>query len=165
MLWVTYEGLLWADMDAATPPGSWGRPARCAGKSYWVTESGAFPTLTAPALFPANDGRWQGVLLAARFLNDLNHGVDTWVWFIGAWVFDTQMLGGKTGCEKGCGAKCGGTLPKKSGKIFRVGIFLDFVWLTTRTPHGEYVRRAKRTRIDPPFGGIERLATGTSPTR
>ena len=29
-----------------------------------------------------------------------------------------------------------GPLTKKSGKIFRVGIFLDFVWLTTRTPHG-----------------------------
>ena len=34
---------------------------------------------------------------------------------------------------------------KKSGNIFRVGIFLDFVWLTTRTPHGgaSYVRRAR----------------------
>jgi len=34
---------------------------------------------------------------------------------------------------------------KKSSKIFRVGIFLDFVRLTTRTmhPHGAYVRRAK----------------------
>ena len=34
-----------------------------------------------------------------------------------------------------------GTLTKKSGKFFRVGIFLDFVWLTTRTmhPHGAYV--------------------------
>ena len=42
----------------------------------------------------------------------------------------------------------GGTLTKKSGKFFRVGIFLDFVWLTTRTPHGAYVRRARRNRID-----------------
>ena len=25
-------------------------------------------------------------------------------------------------------------LAKRGGKIFRVGIFLDFVWLTTRTP-------------------------------
>ena len=35
-----------------------------------------------------------------------------------------------------------GTLAKKSGNIFRVGIFLDFAWLTTRTmhPHGAYVR-------------------------
>ena len=33
----------------------------------------------------------------------------------------------------------------------RVGIFFDFVILTTRTPHGgaSYVRRAKRNRIDP----------------
>ena len=28
----------------------------------------------------------------------------------------------------------------KSSNIFRVGIFLDFAWLTTRTPHGAYVR-------------------------
>ena len=51
-----------------------------------------------------------------------------------------------------------GTLTKKSGKIFRVGIFLDFVWLTTRTPHGAYVRRARRNRFDRHGGGIERLA-------
>ena len=50
---------------------------------------------------------------------------------------------------------------KKSGNVFRVGVFLDFVWLTTRTPHGAYVRGARRNRIDPHGGGIERLATGT----
>ena len=41
---------------------------------------------------------------------------------------------------------------KKSGNIFRVGLFLDhdFVRLTTRAegPHGAHVRRAKRKRID-----------------
>ena len=42
--------------------------------------------------------------------------------------------------------------------MFRVGIFLDFVWLTTRTPHGAYVRRARRNRIDRHGGEIERLA-------
>ena len=51
-----------------------------------------------------------------------------------------------------------GMLTKKSGKCFRVGIFLDFVWLTTRTPHGAYVRRARRNRIDRHRGEIERLA-------
>ena len=51
-----------------------------------------------------------------------------------------------------------GTLTKKSGNFFRVGIFLDFVWLTTRTPHGAYVRRARRNRIDHHGGEIERLA-------
>ena len=56
-------------------------------------------------------------------------------------------------------------LAKKSGKIFRVGIFLDFVWLTTRAPHGAYVRRARRNRIDPHGGGIERLATRTHTLR
>ena len=30
-----------------------------------------------------------------------------------------------------------------------VSNFLDFVWLTTRTPHGSYVWGAKRNRIDP----------------
>ena len=41
-------------------------------------------------------------------------------------------------------------LTNKGGKRFRVGIFLDFAWLTTRTPHGgaSYVRGAKRNRID-----------------
>ena len=42
-----------------------------------------------------------------------------------------------------------------------MGIFLDFVWLTTRTPHGAYVRRARRNRIDRHGGEIERLATRT----
>ena len=39
---------------------------------------------------------------------------------------------------------------KKSGNVFRVGIFLDSVTLSTRTmhPNGAYVRRAKRDRID-----------------
>ena len=78
-------------------------------KGYWMTESGAYGTVNTPSLFPANNGRWQGVLLACRFLNDLNHGVDTWVWFIGAWTFDTQMLGGKTNCGRGCGNMCGKT--------------------------------------------------------
>ena len=50
---------------------------------------------------------------------------------------------------------------KKSGKKSRVGIFRDFVKLTTRTegPHGgaSYVRGAKRSRIDRHRGRIERL--------
>ena len=59
-------------------------------------------------------------------------------------------------------------LTKKSGDTFRVGIFLDFVGRsgTARTegPHGgaSYVRGAKRNRIDPHWGGIERLATRAS---
>ena len=40
----------------------------------------------------------------------------------------------------------GYAITKKSGNMFRVGLFLDFIWLTTRTmhPRGAYVRRAKR---------------------
>ena len=53
-------------------------------------------------------------------------------------------------------------ITEKSGNIFRVSIFLDFVWLTTRTegPHGgaSYVRGAGRNRIDRHGGGIERIA-------
>lgn len=88
----------------------WANASSRLDKGYWVTESGAWGTETGPVLFPGNDGRWQGVALACRFLNDLNHGVDTWIWFIGAWIFDTQMLGGKTNCQHGCGSKCGETM-------------------------------------------------------
>ena len=47
--------------------------------------------------------------------------------------------------------------------MFRVGIFLDFVWLTTRTegPHGAYVRGPDEIGLTPMGGGIERLATRT----
>ena len=50
------------------------------------------------------------------------------------------------------------------GNTFRVGIFLDFVKLTIRTPHGgaSYVQGAKRNRIDTHRGGTERLETRTS---
>ena len=40
-----------------------------------------------------------------------------------------------------------GAAGEKSGDIFRVGVFLDFVRLTTRVPHGAHVRGAKRNRI------------------
>ena len=52
---------------------------------------------------------------------------------------------------------------EKSGNIFRVGIFLDFVRRsgTTRTPRGAYVRRAKRNRIVRHRGEIERLTART----
>ena len=42
-----------------------------------------------------------------------------------------------------------------------MGIFLGFVWLTTRTPHGAYARRARRNQIDRHGGVIERLGTRT----
>ena len=34
--------------------------------------------------------------------------------------------------------------------MFRVGIFLDFVWLTTRTPHWAYVRAGTQTNPNRP---------------
>ena len=48
--------------------------------------------------------------------------------------------------------------------MFEACILLDFVRLTTRTPHGSasYVRGAERSRIDPHWREIERLAARTS---
>ena len=46
-------------------------------------------------------------------------------------------------------------ITNKSGNIFRVGGFLDFVRLATRTegPHGAYVRGDNQTKSNwPPFG-------------
>ena len=42
----------------------------------------------------------------------------------------------------------GSLASKKRGSVFRVGIFLDFVRLATRTPHRAHVRGARRNRID-----------------
>ena len=71
-------------------------------------------------------------------------------------------VGSSRSSEGSIGTRTGGTLTKKSSKFFRVGIFLDFVWLTTRTPHGAYVRRARRNRIDRHGGDIERLGLQAS---
>ena len=45
----------------------------------------------------------------------------------------------------------------QSGSMFHVGIFLDFVWLTTRTmhPHGAYAQGARRNRIALTAMGVE----------
>ena len=61
---------------------------------------------------------------------------------------------------------------KRCGDVFWVGVSLGFVWLTTRTTHphgacvrgarhGAYARGARRNRIDPHRGEIERLTTRT----
>ena len=42
-----------------------------------------------------------------------------------------------------------------------MGTFLDFVRLTTRTPHEAYVRGAMRSRFNRHWGGIGRLTTRT----
>ena len=69
----------------------------------------------------------------------------------------TSLRRNRTSATRTKGTSC--SRWKKSGNICRVGIFLDFVWLTTRTmhPHGAYVRRAERNRIDRHWGGIERI--------
>ena len=59
------------------------------------------------------------------------------------------------------------TRQKEKGDTFRVGLFLDFVRRsgTTRTMHPhvgpQYVRGAKRNRIGPHWGGVERLMRRT----
>ena len=47
------------------------------GKQFWITEAGA-----GGAEGP-NDGRY-AASLAARYFNDMNHGVTHWMWFLGA---------------------------------------------------------------------------------
>ena len=58
------------------------------------------------------------------------------------------------------------TIGQRAVMCFGWVFFLDFVWRsgTTRTegPHGAYVRRARRNRIDRHGGKIERLATRTA---
>ena len=54
-------------------------------------------------------------------------------------------------------------LTGESGRLFRVGGFLDFASSSTRTmhPRGAYVQMGGRNRIDPRWGEIERLAVRT----
>ena len=58
-----------------------------------------------------------------------------------------------------------GLLAKKSGNVFRVGIFLDFASSSTRAPHvcvcGAYVQMSGGNRIDLNGGEVERLGTRT----
>ena len=55
---------------------------------------------------------------------------------------------------------------KKKRQCFSGGCsFLDFVRLTTRTPHGVYARRANRDRIDPHRCEVKRLMARTGRTR
>jgi hypothetical protein len=55
--------------------------AQSTGKAYWMTESG-----DNGYEYPGNRGR--AAIAVARFLNDMNHYVTHWVWFIGAARFD-----------------------------------------------------------------------------
>ena len=59
------------------------------------------------------------------------------------------------------GRSLGVLLTKKSGKCFRVGIFLDFASSSTRTPHGVHAQMGGRLRIGHHWGGFERLTTRT----
>ena len=50
-------------------------------KEFWITESGGGVGL--PTSEPPGDAR-QAASLSSRFLNDMNHRVTHWVWFLGA---------------------------------------------------------------------------------
>ena len=54
-----------------------------------------------------------------------------------------------------------GPKKKKSGNVFRVGIYFDFFSPSARTPQGADVQMGGRNRIDRHRGGIERLGTRT----
>jgi hypothetical protein len=58
-----------------------GAIAQSSGKAYWITESG-----DNGYEYPGDRGR--AAIAVARFLNDMNHYVTHWVWFIGAAQFD-----------------------------------------------------------------------------
>jgi hypothetical protein len=58
---------------------------RAAGKEFWITEAGG--------TFDGDEGpgdALQAASLASRFLNDVNHGVTHWQFFIGAEVADPR---------------------------------------------------------------------------
>ena len=55
----------------------------------------------------------------------------------------------------------GGCRVKQSGNRFRVCTFLDFVSLSTRTPHGACAQMCGRNRFDPHGAKVEGHATRT----
>lgn len=65
------------DQEAQFVAGADGRNT----KEFWITESGGGVGL--PTSEPPIDGR-QAASMASRFLNDMNHRVTHWVWFLGA---------------------------------------------------------------------------------
>ncbi len=65
--------------NAATPE----MASRAAGKEFWITEAGG----TFDGDEDAGDAL-QATSLASRFLNDVNHGVTHWQYFIGAELAD-----------------------------------------------------------------------------
>ncbi len=79
--WKSLEGIATHSYNMAS------RPEESAivdntGKEFWITEAGgggiSLPDREAP-----NDGL-EAASAASRFLNDMNHRVTRWVWFIGA---------------------------------------------------------------------------------
>jgi hypothetical protein len=67
------------------------------GLQYWMTEAGG-PVRRGSA---EHDYAF-GTSLSARFLNDLNQGVDHWVWFIGLGAADQDPYQKLVMCEGSC---------------------------------------------------------------
>ena len=64
----------------------------------------------------------------------------------------TVVLRGSTGLGLGSVARMVVKYASRAVQFHPHGGQSDFVWLSARTPHGAYVRRASRNRIDPPWG-------------
>ena len=73
--WNALTGVATHSYNMASTPGFYNRIAGT-GKEYWMTEAGDNGVEE-----PGNT--WLAAGAASRFLNDMNHGVTHWVWFIG----------------------------------------------------------------------------------
>ncbi|MGI0490891.1 glycosyl hydrolase [Alkalinema pantanalense CENA528] len=74
--WNAIEGIATHSYNMAATPAMVDR-VRNTGKTYWQTEAGANgPEEPGNAMIATS--------MAARFLNDVNHWVTHWIWFIGA---------------------------------------------------------------------------------
>ena len=80
--WRALDGIATHSYNMAATPEM---ASRAAGTEYWVTEAGG--------TFDGDEGpgdALQAASLASRFLNDVNHGVTHWQFFIGAEVADPR---------------------------------------------------------------------------
>ena len=68
------------------------------GLQYWMTEAGGPVKRSASA-----EHDWAfGASASARFLNDLNQGVDHWIWFVGLGAADVDPYQKLVMCEGSC---------------------------------------------------------------
>lgn len=78
--WAALEGVATHSYNMATRPEEAALVAGT-GKEFWITEAGG-GGLALPTSESSNDGL-EASSMASRVLNDLNHRVTRWIWFIG----------------------------------------------------------------------------------